>query len=409
LSERKAFQKLLNSLPMESNNPSHVISPKQRMLNAYRGVPSDRPPVAPEFWFYYPAKVLGVDFMKFFREVPFHLALKTTFEKFGCEGWGVRGVSIPNDLVTSSSRETWVDADTLETRTTTKTSRGELTSVSQLNRYEPGGRALERPLKDLEHDLPAWEIAVFGGEPEAMDVKPLIKAWEEVGDTYLLEAYAIGPFFDAFASEREGGFEAAAVDFMTPELEPVLAALQEKYLERMVRITRVICERTPVESLFVSGNWSCSSLIGPGLWRRWDKPVIQAVVAEAHRHNRLVHIHFHGRCMDTVADFAKMGIDCVCPFERPPGGDVVGLEGLKEVARKLNGRTCMNGNIHTVETLIRGRPADVRREVREVLEAFRGNPRVIVGTGDQVGGETPEENLVAMIGEVKNRHPRGES
>jgi uroporphyrinogen-III decarboxylase len=51
--------------------------------------------------------------------------------------------------------------------------------------------------------------------------------------------------------------------------------------------------------------------------------------------------------------------------------------------------------------LIRGTPADVRREVREVLHAFAGNPRVIVGTGDQVGYETPEANLRAMIEETK--------
>ena len=62
----------------------------------------------------------------------------------------------------------------------------------------------------------------------------------------------------------------------------------------------------------------------------------------------------------------------------------------------------MNGNVHTVETLIRGTPADARREVAEILEAFRGNPRLIVGTGDQVGRETPEANLHAMIAAAKN-------
>ena len=51
--------------------------------------------------------------------------------------------------------------------------------------------------------------------------------------------------------------------------------------------------------------------------------------------------------------------------------------------------------------MIRGTPADARRKVREVLEAFRGNPRVIVGTGDQVGYETPEEKLRAMINEAQ--------
>jgi uroporphyrinogen-III decarboxylase len=65
----------------------------------------------------------------------------------------------------------------------------------------------------------------------------------------------------------------------------------------------------------------------------------------------------------------------------------------------------MNGNVHTVETLIRGTPVDVRREVREVLAAFAGNPRVIVGTGDQVGRETPEENLRALIAEAQRLSP----
>lgn len=59
-----------------------------------------------------------------------------------------------------------------------------------------------------------------------------------------------------------------------------------------------------------------------------------------------------------------------------------------------------------METLIRGKPTDVRREVSEVLEAFGDSPRVIVGTGDQVGRETPEENLWAMIETVKELSTR---
>ena len=38
-----------------------VMTGKQRMLNAYRGLPTDTPAVAPELWYYYPARVLGVD------------------------------------------------------------------------------------------------------------------------------------------------------------------------------------------------------------------------------------------------------------------------------------------------------------------------------------------------------------
>jgi len=115
------------------------------------------------------------------------------------------------------------------------------------------------------------------------------------------------------------------------------------------------------------------------MWRKWDKPLIKAVADEIHKHGKLLHIHFHGRCMETESDVSEIGIDCVCPFERPPGGDVASPEGLKKVADLLNGKSTMNGNVHTVETLIRGTTDDVRREVREIRQAFEGNPRFIIG------------------------------
>ena len=105
--------------------------------------------------------------------------------------------------------------------------------------------------------------------------------------------------------------------------------------------------------------------------------------------------------METARDFVDCGIDCVCPFERPPGGDVKDENDLRLLRGILDGKVTMNGNIHTVETLIRGTPEAVRREVREVLAAFGDTPRLIVGSGDQVGRETPEENLFAMIDEVQ--------
>jgi hypothetical protein len=356
--------------------------------------------VAPEFWYYWAAKVLGVDMIQLEREVPFHQALKATFERFGCEGWGITFFEVLAPDVTREVKETWVDGDTLEVQTITKTPHGSLTESSHYYRKEPSW-VVQRPLKDLARDLPAWECATLDGTPEQADLSGVCKAWEEVGDAYLLEAWLGVPFFDFYAGARAGGLQTAVFDFAEPSLQPKLVELQERYRQYMVNLTRVICEKTPLESLCIGCSWSCNSLIGPVMWRRWDKPIIRAVAEEAHPHRRLLHIHFHGKCMDAVADFAEIGVDCVCPFERPPGGDVHGLNGLRQVARLLQDRTTMNGNVHTVETLIRGKPDDARREVREILEAFRNNPRVIVGTGDQVGRETPEENLHAMIDEAK--------
>lgn len=381
------------------------LSPKQRMLNAYRGLPVDRVPAAPEFWYYYPARLLGVDMIRFHKEVPFHQALRHAFTQFGCEGWGVAFAGPPNPQVNSRNTERWIDDRTLYVQTAFQTPHGELTTAYQVSRDEPPW-ATEHPLKDLRRDLAAWECLAFGGEPEETDPAALTKAWREVGDAYLLEAWLGVPFFDAWGNARGGGFEEGVLDLCDPGLQPLLRSLAERYTERLVRLARRLCLSTPIESFCIGCSWSCNSLLGPRLWRQWDKPVIRAVAEEVHRHGRLLHIHFHGRCLETVPDFAELGVDCVCPFERPPGGDIAGGEGLRQVALALADRTTMNGNVHTVETLIRGRPDDARREVAEILEAFAGTRRVIVGTGDQVGRETPEENVRAMIEATHAWEPR---
>jgi hypothetical protein len=78
----------------------------------------------------------------------------------------------------------------------------------------------------------------------------------------------------------------------------------------------------------------------------------------------------------------------------------VGLDGLRQIVKQLSGRTTMNGHIHTMEPLLCCTEKDVRQEVGEIMKAFAGNPRVIVGTGDQVGRETPEEHVYALIDEA---------
>lgn len=375
-----------------------MMTPKNRMLNAYRGLAGDRPAVAPEFWYSYPAKLLGVDMIEF-RKIPFHHALQTAFARFGCEGWGIAWGHVPVPDITTTGSERRIDELQVEHRQTVRTPFGVLSASHVLDRNDAAIWESEHYIKDFARDLPAFEHLTLAGDPEAIETAEAVQAWKEVGESYLLEFNLGSTFFDFIAPAREGGFEQAIYDFM--ENESRLLELRERYIDFLTRKARTVCRKTPFESFFIGCCWSCLSLVSPEFWRKWDKPVLQAVADELHRHGRLLHHHFHGKCLEVTADFAEIGIDCVCVFERPPGGDVTGLEGLREVARRLGGRTTMNGNVNTVDTLIRGRPADARREVREILDAFAGNPRVIVGTGDQVGRETPEENLWAMIEEAR--------
>jgi len=367
------------------------MTPKSRMLAAYRGQPPDTVPVAPEFWYYIPAKLLGVEMVAFEREVPLWEALQRTFRHYGTEGWAIVGPGIPTPDV--RAREEWLDlgGGRFESRVTIETPHGTLTRRHQYDREEPSW-PLERPVKEFERDWPAYEAMTLGVVEEA-DWSGVQRALAAVGEDYLLEVAVAGPFFDYIAGGREGGLEQGIFDLL--EHEAFFVALHQRYVDYARRVTRAACTHTAADSLFIGCSWSCVSLIGPALWRRWDLPVIRAVAEEAHAAGRLLHIHFHGRCRDVLADLAACGADCVCPFERPPGGDITDVG---EVRRTLGDRVTFNGNVHTVETLIRGTPADVRREVESILEQWGADRRrLVLGTGDQVGRETPEANIAAMI------------
>jgi hypothetical protein len=367
-----------------------TMTPKQRMLAAYRGELPDYVPVAPEFWYYLPARLLGLNMLEFGR-VPHWQALQQTFKHYGTEGWGAVFNGAPCPDVEYSSESTDLPEGRILTRSTRKTPYGSLTSAWMADPLEPGWE-VERPIKDFERDWPAYKASTLG-IIEQMNWTGTQQALDAVGEDYLLEVWLPAQFFDYIAGGRQGGLEQGIYDLI--EHEEFFEALHEEYLDYVRRYAEAACANTTGESLVIGCAWSCISLISPAMWKRWDWPVVRAMADVAHAHGRLLHIHFHGKCMDALEDIATCGADCVCPFERLPGGDVTDL-GV--VRRALGDRVTVNGNVHTVETLIRGTADDVRREVAEIFDQWGPDKRrLIVGTGDQVGGETSDENIFAMI------------
>jgi len=370
------------------------ITPKKRMLTAYKGEKSDRVPVAPEFWFYIPAKVLGIDMVQLEREIPHWQALQKTFKHYNCEGWGIVQPEPKYDLFPINRQLRRIGESRYEEKRIIHTPKGKLTARTLYDKKEPSWK-IERFIKNFQNDGPFYEKFILR-EANEYDWPAVQEALDKVGDDYLLEVLTGFTFIDFIGWEREGGLEQTILDIV--DYEHYLLKLQKRYIHWITEFTQAIFSKTTAESVNIPCIWSTLSLVSPRMWRKWDKPVIEAVVDAAHQMGGLVHLHFHGNCMEVVEDFAQLGIDCVCPFERPPGGDVTNL---RKVKKKLAGRVTFSGNVHTVETLIRGTPGDVKKETIEILEAWESQPRLILGTGDQVGKETPEDNIYTMIETAK--------
>jgi len=369
------------------------LTPKQRMLNAYRGLPVDVRPVAPEFWYYYPAKVLRVDMIQLQREVPFWFALKTTFEKFGCEGWGTVWCGREQPKPASETHEfIQVAADSYELRSCESFAGRTFRSTSRYSKAEPSWQ-VEYPVKDPFTELDCYfDMRVQHGC--TLTQAKALEARNAVGEAFLLECVLPGQFTDFLASAM--GFE-MAVQYLMTEESAKLESYQKRYRDYVSETTGLLAATLPFESYFMGCSYSCASLMGPRLWRQWDVPIVAAAASAIHRHGKLMHLHYHGKSLENAADLASTGVDCVCPFERPPGGDVDGLEGLQRTRALIGEKLTFNGNVHTVATLIRGTRNDVRREVGQIKSAFADSHRLIIGTGDQVGRETPEENLHVMV------------
>ena len=373
-----------------------MFTPKQRMLNAYRGLENDVVPAAPEFWFFYPAKVLGIGVDEFQREVPHYEGMLAAFRKFKCEGWGIAGAVQGNPHVEVSSIYKCIGGDRFR----------------DLQQVSCGGRVFTRSYL-YSKTVPFWseqfavtdpgDVPVFFdahiNDDVTFDFRPAQKAWETVGEDFLLEFDLGLSFFDFF--EQFMGFENALYYFVDSD-EAILNDMFDRYSAFQMRMMSEAIEKTDFEAYFIGCSSSCNALLGPTLWRKWDKPYEKAMTDLAHKHGKLMHNHNHGKIMHTVSDLVDIGFDCVCPFERPPG-DVEGIDGLKRVRELLQDKVTFNGNVHTVHALIFGTPETVRGQVREVKEAFNGSNRVIVGTGDQVGADTPDENLWAMIEETHRK------
>ena len=359
------------------------MTPRSRMLAAYEARPVDTIPVAPEFWYYIPARLLGIPMYTLELEIPHWQALQETFQHYQCEGWGIVAPEIPRQ---TRSEQKWLENGRLEETTFI----GPLCSRRILDHLEPSWM-IERYIKDFDRDWPVYADHFFI-PPDELEWTAVQHALDAVGEDYLLEVYLGDPFIDFAGGQREGGLEQVIQDLT--DWPSKMEILHERYIENMVAKTRAAFRHTTGRSVFIASIWSSLSLLSPAFWRKWDKPVLEAVIQTAHECGGLVHHHFHGRCMKVLPELAALGLDCICPFERPPGGDVTDL---RAVAKLLGNRTTFNGNVHTVATLIQGTPTDVRREVLDILEAFEGSHRLIVGTGDQVGYETPESNIIAMI------------
>jgi uroporphyrinogen-III decarboxylase len=108
-----------------------------------------------------------------------------------------------------------------------------------------------------------------------------------------------------------------------------------------------------------------STFMSPHYWRKYFKPWVAQMVAEAHHHSLPVIYHGCGNVKAIFADFVEMGVDAYNPLEAKAGLDVVELR--REYGHRI--AFCGNSDIQVWES---GDRDTIRREVLHRLSAAQG-------------------------------------
>lgn len=368
------------------------MTPKERMLAAYKRQKTDKRPVSPEIWSATVLEYKQKPFYKYlgpFAEEDYTSAWLETQKHFGFDAWLQSDLEKPQEgrNYTEKSKSRFIDEHTIETRKEIFTTKGIIEWVTRTNReYE--GWGYENPVKDFERDIGAYVEYTLDDPSTYNDVK-LKEDIRKVGEDGLLSANLGGLFISYLADGRMGDIASTLIDLI--DYEELVKEIHLKYTNYLMAKIQRLSTVDGLNSILINNGYSNAGIIGPHLYEKWEVPVLKAVAKKAHEHGFVVHLHQHGRCRQVLPQIAQTGIDLVDCLERPSAnGDI---DNLKDVFCKIGKSISLKGNIDPINVLKNGTRETIERQVRECLEAADNFNGFILSTGDSVVEGTPFKNL----------------
>ena len=130
--------------------------------------------------------------------------------------------------------------------------------------------------------------------------------------------------------------------------------------------------------------------VEPRRFERMWRPHYERILAPAREANIPIWFHSDGKLDQAVEMLLEMGVNCISPMD-PSGID------YRAYKRRFGHRVTLHGNIDITWPLVTGKPEDVRRDVRDHMDALKPGGRWIAGSSHSIVNYIPHENFVTMI------------
>jgi len=147
-----------------------------------------------------------------------------------------------------------------------------------------------------------------------------------------------------------------------------------------------------VDGVLFGDDWGQQNglLFGQRLWRRFIKPRVSRLYAATRAAGKAVFIHSCGKVQELFPELIELGLDVFNPFQP----EVMDPYAIK---RQFGSQLCFYGGVSIQKLLPFGTPAQIKTEVRRLMDEVGRGGGFIVAPSHDMPGDIPLENLLAFI------------
>ena len=257
------------------------------------------------------------------------------------------------------------------------------------------GQPLTRPLADFNSVAEIQKHYRFP-EPDHYDVTISLEEREQAREFCLIGG-TWAPFFHD--SIELPGMEKFFIDMhVNPEMADFIIESCFAFYYELDR--RVFEQNKGVVDMYFMGSDFGSQralLISPDMWRKFYKPRIKKLMAQAKANGCVTALHSCGSIREIIPDLIEIGVDAINPIQ-------VNAEDMNPemLMREFGSDVVFFGGIDENHILLECTEDEVRAETRRIMNILGEKGRYIVAPShDYLLPEVPEGNIFAMYDEAK--------